>query len=78
VVVTTESALLVESKEELKAEQLGIKRRPMPEFMRQAMEDRKKAWKQKEARNQVIPESRQRGRQLVYGGKDGSVVVQTV
>lgn len=78
VVVATESALPVESKEELKAEQLGIKRRPMPEFMRQAMEDRNKAWKQTEARKQVIRESRQRGRQLVYGGKDGSVVVQTV
>ncbi len=78
VVVGTESSILIESKEDPKAEQLGIKRRPMPEFIRKAMEDRKKAWKQKEAQKQVIRESRQRGCQLVYGGKDGSVVLQTV
>lgn len=78
VVVRTESSILVERKEASKAEQLGVKRRPMPDFMRKAMEDRQKAWKQDEARKQIIRESRQRGHQLVHDGKDGSAIVQTV
>ncbi|MGO7087480.1 hypothetical protein AB9E14_07670 [Rhizobium leguminosarum] len=78
VVVETALSILLESKEEPKAEQIVVKRRPMPELMRKAMEDRQEVWREEEARKQVIRESRQRGRQLVYGGKDGSAVVQTV
>ncbi|WP_210339668.1 hypothetical protein [Ensifer sp. ENS07] len=74
----TESSLVVERKEVSKAEELGVKRRPMPEFMRKAMEDRQKAWKQDEARKQITREIRQRGSQLMHGEKDGSAVVQTV
>jgi hypothetical protein len=76
-VAETESSIMVEGKEEPKAEQLVIKRRPMPDFMRKAMEDRQKVWKEQEARKQVIRESRQRGRQMMHGGKYGSAVVRT-
>lgn len=78
VVVETALPMLVESKEEPKTEQIVVKRRPMPEFMRKAIEDRQKVWREEEARKQVLRESRQCGRQLASAGKDREAVVQAV
>jgi hypothetical protein len=72
------ASILVERKEDLTAERMVIKRRPMPEFLRKAMEDSREVWKEKQARKHAIGESRERGGQLAYGGKDGAAVAQTV
>jgi hypothetical protein len=77
-VIETESPILVESREEPKAEQKVIKRRPMPEFMRRAIEDRQKAWTEEEARKQVKRERRLHRHQIGYGAKDGAESIQNV
>lgn len=78
VLFETEPSILVESKEEPKVEQTAIKRRPMPEFLRKALEDRQQAWKEEEARKQVRRESRQRGHQMGYGRKDVPAAIEIV
>ncbi|MBW0366121.1 hypothetical protein [Ensifer adhaerens] len=70
----TESSI---AREEAKAEQPIIKRTiPMPSFLREAQELAAKAWHEDQARKQAKAESRQRGRQMGYGGKNGSAVVR--
>jgi hypothetical protein len=78
VVVETALPILVESREEPRAEQIAVKRRPMPEFMRKGIEDRQEVRREEEARKRVLRESRQRGHQLASAGKDREAVVQTV
>ncbi|MFB2602652.1 hypothetical protein ACE04B_11600, partial [Rhizobium phaseoli] len=64
---------------ETKVGQPIIKRTiPMPSFLREAQEQATKAWLEELARKPAKAESRQRGRQMAYGEKDGSVVVQMV
>ncbi|MFK3777273.1 hypothetical protein [Agrobacterium sp. NPDC089420] len=50
----------------------------MPAFLRAAQDQATKTWREEEDRKRLRQESRQRDRQMGFGGKDGPAVVQIV